>query len=271
MDPSRRPILDMSAAASLVMLDRLLRGIGVRAPQYVTSLAAADIKYIQGGTQPEPLMRLEQRWYDSLEMGEPAYDVYGGLEYLADTWACWRVYSRKYLLSLLSDKALPGSMAHLLQNHIVVDLGNGLGFSTAALREVFPAAQVIGTNLPDTIQWKIASMMANDSGFRMVSDLGRVQTGRAGGLVFASEYFEHFYRPVEHLDEVLNTLRPEHLVIASTFNSPSIGHFKRYRVAGQDLPGIQTSRAFNGRLRERGYAKVPWQVWNNRPTVWAKT
>ena len=49
-------------------------------------------------------------------------------------------------------------------------------------------------------------------------------------LIFASEYFEHFYEPIAHLKDILDNCNPKFLVCANGFTGDAIGHFDFYRV-----------------------------------------
>jgi SAM-dependent methyltransferase len=197
---------------------------------------------------------LLDRWYAALDAGAPDYTVYGEDEYLADLWAGWVTYSRGYLRgvrSILGD----------FNPAVVVDVGCGFGYTTAALAQLYPLAlRVSGTNLPG-IQQRIAEGL----GVRVLPSVDA-----PADLVFASEYFEHFAEPVEHLRSILDVAAPTYLVTANTFNSRSIGHFPSYRVDGETLSGPATSRAFGAEMRRRGYAKLKTGLWNERPTFWVK-
>ena len=94
-------------------------------------------------------------------------------------------------------------------------------------------------------------------------------------FVFASEYFEHFQRPIEHLRDVLRVAEPKHLVIANAFGSKSIGHFDIYLdeenlFDSRQVLGASVGRLFNDVLRKNGYATVKTEFWNNRPAVWRR-
>jgi SAM-dependent methyltransferase len=214
-------------------------------------------------------LSLERRWYDAIAAGEPDYGVYGDDGYLGDLWACWEIYSRRYLRSLATPSALPpdGIVGRLRGVDRIVDLGCGCGFTTARLAELFPEARdVVGTNLPEIVQTKMAEKLAAETArVRIVATLN--EAGKAD-LAFASEYFEHFNRPVEHLAEVVNAVEPRYLLVANTFASHSIGHFDRYLVGGVFLDGRATARKFGDALRRLGYRKVETRLWNNRPALW---
>jgi methylase of polypeptide subunit release factors len=70
---------------------------------------------------------LEQQWYDSVARGHPDYSVYDTPWYVAESFACWYVYSRHYLK--LCEKA---QIFDSLDVRSVVDLGCGIGLTTAA-------------------------------------------------------------------------------------------------------------------------------------------
>ncbi len=140
----------------------------------------------------------------------------------------------------------------------VADLGCGIGYTTAALKELFPAATVYGTQILGTFQHNVAAEVGRRKGFAIYPEV----TGPTD-LIFASEYFEHFQRPIEHLLTVIETCRPKYLVIANSFGSHSIGHFDAY-IVGPDhehlfeeaIPNTAIGRQFNDVLRNGGYQRM---------------
>lgn len=206
------------------------------------------------------ILELERRWYASLAAGAPDFSIYAAEAYVADTWACWRVYSRGYLRGI--ERA--GLLVGLDDAKAVVDLGCGSGLTTAALTELFPAARVVGTNLLGTLQTRVARRLADRFAFD-------VEDGPPlGDVVFASEYFEHFEAPVDHLRDVLDATRPRALFVANAFGARSTGHFERYLVDEGPVAPRVASRAFDAELRARGYEKVATPLWNHRPTYWRR-
>jgi SAM-dependent methyltransferase len=230
--------------------------------QHLTKeLATKAVAYYKGNTDARATLRsmqeLEQRWYESLKTGAPDYSVYEHDYFLTEAWACWAVYSRKYVKAV----------ARLgLDVQSVADLGCGIGYTTAALKEVFPHAVVCGTQIEGSTQFKVAEQLGQRHGFAVY---GAVQG--PVDLVFASEYFEHFQRPIEHLENVLNVAAPKFLVIANAFGSTSIGHFNVYLWRDKPIVNYQIGRLFNDALRRSGYEMLPTGFWNNRPTVWRRT
>jgi len=240
------------------------------------ALAVDSIRYVNGSKTERDALRvlrdLEDRWYASLEAGNPDYSVYDDPSFLSDLWACWVVYSRQYLREMLSKRSLFGRsiVDDIGPVQRVVDLGCGFGYTTAALAEMFPDADAVGTNLDGTCQFRIASAIGQRDGFRLVSDVRAV--GGPADVVFASEYFEHLEAPIDHLREVLDALNPRCLLIANAFNAKALGHFHRYKdgCLGLDFSGKEISRQFNNTLRSHGYEAVKTACWNNRPMYWKK-
>jgi SAM-dependent methyltransferase len=242
----------------------------------IRRIAKATLKYLSGDATHREALRcgqeLEAEWYASLATGTPAWSVYDTDYYLADLWACWRIYSRKYIHGICGASSLRDGDSirrDLDATARIVDVGCGIGFTTAAWRELFPCAEVIGTNLDGTRQMQLAKEVGAEYGFKMESDLAKIEG--SGGLVFASEYFEHFERPIEHLREIVTALNPDSFLIANAFGAKSIGHFPLYQAEGRAAEGKATSRIFNNTLRELGFEKVETKLWNNRPSYWKKT
>jgi 2-polyprenyl-3-methyl-5-hydroxy-6-metoxy-1,4-benzoquinol methylase len=204
---------------------------------------------------------LEQRWYAALDSGAPDYGVYGDAGYIAETFACWKQYSRRYL------RAISAPQVRVLLGDVrsVVDLGCGIGLTSAALAQIFQCA-VYGVDMSDTAQAAVAQRFATRFGFQ----LARLDQISGADVVFASEFFEHIHTPVAYLRHVLDTLHPTTLIIANSFNTRAIGHFTAYEIDGAHVDPGRMSRQFNAELRRYGYGKVATKFWNNRPAVWRR-
>lgn len=216
-----------------------------------------------------PFLALQDRWYGSLP-NKPDYSVYDDSFYLADIWACWVCYSRNSVKSVAAKGMVDGkSILELtLDSSCIVDLGCGFGLTTAALKQVFPEHEVFGTNLESSFQYKAAEHFSREFDFTLLSDFKGL---KKEGLVFASEYFEHFERPVEHLYEVIEALNPKYMVTANGFNGTAIGHFDHYKHLKADkIPARDMSRFFNKCMRHFGYEKAKTKIWNGRPAFWVK-
>lgn len=238
---------------------------------YKTTLGA--IKYYRGDRRYAHSLAtghdLEARWYRSLEAGRPDYSVYSHEHFVGEVWSCWIVYSRKYILALRNRAALEGRsiLDDLGPVSSVVDLGCGIGYTTAGLKELFPQAKVYGTQLEDSFQFKIASELGAKRGFEVKTDVGKV--GKAD-LVFASEYFEHFEDPVAHVLEVIRKASPRAFILANSFRARAIGHFDMYRVGNAKVKNTSMGRVFGKALRDEGYRLVKTRLWNNRPSYWVR-
>ncbi len=234
----------------------------------IKSLVDSELKFIKAGFTGEIWRPLEQVWYRSVAAGQPDYNIYAHPDYLAEVWVCWVTYSRKYLKELCRPRpCLGGSVVDLIGDVVrVADLGCGPGYTTALIKQMFPAAAVIGTNFPGSTQYKVAESVGKLAGFSMtdqVEKLGHVD------VVFASEYFEHIEKPVKHLCAVIDR-NPRFIITANAFSAKCTGHFPEYSVHGKMLDGRSTSKEFNKTLRRQGYELVKAGIWNNRPAVWKK-
>lgn len=234
---------------------------------FLREYSSAELESIAKGMTSNRFKNpLEDAWYKSLQAGSPDYSIYNSELYLSEAWACWAIYSRKYLRWMYESRSL------LFKNIVgVADLGCGTGITTAALAQMFPKAQVSGTQMRDTTQFKIAKLIQQEASnyFDVVGEPSEIKHNV--NLVFASEYFEHFYEPVDHLKECLAALNlPETLVIANTFSAPSSGHFPSYRITGKTINNKQASRHFHKALESFGYSAVKTNAWNNRPRIWKR-
>ena len=211
------------------------------------------------------LGQLENKWYKSLDK-KPDYSVYADDFYFADIFRCWHIYSRKYLLDIqkphsLHDRSIINDLKDVKN---ILDLGCGIGFTTANLKLLFTEAKVIGTNIKDTPQYEIASKLAKERDFKIIDDYKEIKTD----LIFASEYFEHIENPVEHLLDIIKKCKPKYFLIANTFTQPAIGHFNNYKHLDKIYEGKEMSKLFNRTLKENNYIKIKTQLWNQKPNYW---
>jgi hypothetical protein len=233
------------------------------------------MKAHDGAIIPDDDMRqmkdLENRWYASLETGTPDYSVYSDAYYFCEVWMCWSKYSRRYLKEINAPKSMFGkSIVEYIGNvDNVVDLGCGFGYTTVGMKELFPNSNVYGTNLKDSYQYKMATELGDKHNFKIIENLTQVEKPGTS-LFFASEYFEHFDRPIEHLIDVIEQGSPTYMLIANTFNGRAIGHFNQYKDGTEVYDGKQMGRLFGKTLRKYGYESVTTDCWNNRPAFWQK-
>lgn len=218
---------------------------------------------------PPEIESMITRWYHSVrEVGEPDYSIYSEPNYMAEGWACFEVYSRVYVKAMPKAPGLPrGDMFKVSPGGLVVDLGNGVGGSTAMLAKMIPHARVIGTNVAGSVQMKIGKMIGEAKGFEMRDTPEAI--GQQADMVFASEYFEHFPDPLTHLREVLTALQPRRLLTANRFGPNSLGHFDSYPANdGTVTPGKGFGRNFADEMEAHGYQRVKTGLWNNTPAMW---
>lgn len=230
--------------------------------QTAYDLALKTIKYYQGDSKYRFSLRIgqdiENKWYDSLKAGQPDYSLYDDDYFAVEIWACWVVYSRKYLSQISKAIDLKGIRS-------VIDMGCGIGYTTATLKQMCPNAKVLGTNIEKTTQYAVAKSVGKKYGFDLIPEVNQ-----KADMIFASEYFEHIETPIEHIENVVQVCNPKLLVIANAFGAKSMGHFNFYKVGDKLIENKKIGRVFNAKLRELGYKQLKLGFWNNRPQVWAK-
>jgi len=258
-------------------LQRLLDLIGLVSPtsdlDKIRDTTVKSLKYASGSSKVREQtivdQEVENAWYKSLQTNTPYYSVYASDYYLSEAFACWAIYSKNYIKSMKSEKSLPesgGIFQDMGEIKRIVDLGCGIGFTTAALSEIFPNAEVIGTNIEGTIQADIAKKLSGQYHFRIVPDLKQVKS--PVDLIFASEYFEHIVNPIDHLFDIIQNFESKAVVVANSFSAKAIGHFDEYMIADEPVKNKKVGRIFNSEMRLHGYSKVETKMWNDRPTYW---
>lgn len=219
---------------------------------------------------------LESRWYESLQRQIPDYTVYNGVDMLPNMWSCWKFYSRQYLKNISTGYKLQVPDGQSAKNiiddfnssvKVVLDVGCGIGYTTAALTEMFPEAKVYATNLEGTAQYEVCKAVSELYNFTLVNNLTEIK--HKIDLVFASEYFEHFEDAVSHLDDILK-LKPDYLIIANAFSAKSVGHFDFYKYKGDKVLNKNYGRLFNMHMRDNGFQMIKTNCYNNRPTCWKR-
>ena len=220
------------------------------------------------------LIELEERWYQSLRIKkQPDYSVYNEKIYLAEVWCCWDFYAKKYIKDILTPKLVPekGIKQYMDRMGVILDLGNGIGFSSASFKQHFPKHLVIGTNVQDSYQWTLNVLLSKSYNYELM-DPDALEKSRIYPveLTFASEYFEHFEKPVEHLSYILEKSKTKILVAANAFGADSCGHFDSYIHKGNSYDSRAIGRIFGKELKENGYRKIKTKLWNSRPSIWIK-
>jgi hypothetical protein len=212
-----------------------------------------------------------EQWYNSLST-IPDYSVYSLPNYIIDLWMCWKYSSRPTIMKLHRKPSGISAAESFGKINKIVDLGSGVGFTSALLHSYWPNAEIIGTNIPGTFQYKIAEFLGKTHNFSMVETLEEV--GSDNDIVFASEYFEHFQSPISHLREVLTTLKPKYLITANAFTYDAIGHFNEYIVeidgVNQNVEDKKMNKLFTQEANALGYKRYHMKMFNDRPVIWVR-
>jgi SAM-dependent methyltransferase len=228
---------------------------------YYIELALNTMKHHKGSSKDRKsttiFQDIENKWYESLKLNNPIYEYYSRIEFVIEAWCCFHIYSKKYISML--EKLNIGEW----NVDSVVDVGCGIGFSTCYLKYIFPERKIYGTNVKG-FQYNIANHLAKKNGFSIMENLDSLSTI---DLIFASEYFEHFYNPIEHLIYILRK-NPKILIIANSFGSRSFCHFPDYEYNNKIYSNKEIGKIFNNILRNNGYENLDCGFWNNRPSVW---
>jgi len=206
--------------------------------------------------------RLEARWYAS---GESDFSIYDSADCL--------LWLLKYQWKALKSVALASDW--LKHNRIpierVLDHGAGLGFTSVALAESFPDAQVIATNYPG-LQCDFNSFLLQRAGVRNLEFSDSALAERYD-VVFAIEVFEHFKEPTAELDRLLGT-NPAVLVDTTSFTVKSPGHFDEYVINGIVSHGYKRQEAtvrFYRSIKRAGYRYHWTEFYNGRPRIWLRS
>ena len=110
--------------------------------------------------------------------------------------------------------------------------------------------------------------MSQRYGFEMIESVAEIK--KQVDVVFASEYFEHFYDPIDHAAFIIENISPKYFVIANAFNTESIGHFIKYKAYNNVVDQSLISNLFNKSLRNMGYTKLKTTLFNNKPNIWKR-
>lgn len=196
-------------------------------------------------------------WKKSLEQNKPAYHLYDNNFFLVASFICWKKYSRKYI-NLLYNTEITKNL--LDDCNDIIDVGNGLGYSTQLLRELFKG-RISCIQLPNTEQYKYNLKLGNN-----IKSLEEIITA---DCFIAFDFMEHIYEPIDYLDIILSK-KPKLIILANSFGTDAVGHFREYKVRDEMINEKKISRIFNKHLRDNDFELLKLKFWNNRPCVWRK-
>lgn len=217
---------------------------------------------------------LTDQWYFHLRNNdlESAYSVYNDDYYFTDVWNCFVTYSRTYLRRFykVSIDDTYSILDMTKQSKKIVDIGCGIGYTTAALTQMYHDVKVYGLNLKNTKQWTFCEKVSEKYAFNMIESIEEIDD--KVDIVFASEFFEHVIDPIGYVTDLVFKISPKYMIISNAFNTRSIGHFDRYHIASENrvVESADISKKFNKCLTNLGYKRIKTTLFNGKPNVWMK-
>lgn len=204
-----------------------------------------------------------KKWYESLKT-QPDYSLYDSKYYLFAGFLSYKHWSRHYIKTIEKQK-----LFNIDDVKIVIDFGNGLGFSSIDLAKLFNKATIFGTNIANTYQMKFAEALISNINNIHIVDEEKLESKNCD-IAFCSEYFEHFYEPIKHLQYLIDKYNPKYFVIANAFGVLAVGHFETYKVDNEIVDSNRIKKMFSETLKKNNYIKVKHSGWNNRPNVFVR-
>ena len=213
---------------------------------------------------------LYEKWYKSIEAGKYDYSIYDDDAYLIELFHCWR----KPTLRTIKDTAkIVQKFPNMFKNvRTVLDLGCGIAYTTVALSDIFENANIIGTNLYGTLQYKVCEDVCSQyDRCSMIPDSDTTKLDCSVDVICAFEFFEHLESPLELLSALLTQYSPGVLLFVNSFTHMSLGHFKQYYIDGTEVTGRDVNKAFYNILKNNGYEHIETGMFWDRPQFWVKT
>lgn len=213
---------------------------------------------------PDSVQSILERWYQSLDSA-PDYSVYSDELYFCDVWICWITTSRNHIKNIFKQKSRcrTSFVETFTDVDSVFDVGCGLGLSTLGLKQIFPYADVTGSNIKGSFQYEIASRIGSENDFTIQEEL------QPADLLFASEYFEHFHDPIAELNRIIEQVNPKYIILSNGFHYRAIGHFNKYQDSGTMYDNKGMSKHFNKTIKQY-YDLSDLRYYNNNPRIFTK-
>lgn len=213
-----------------------------------------------------------EAWEKSVISGNPDFSLYNFSTYMNESFLCWKLYSRRYLLLLRKYLNREDCEIDKDSVHTILDIGCGCAYSTLGLKSIFKDASVVATNLADSVQHHVCKAVCeNIDGIEIYDETRTFVLPNKPDIVFASEFFEHLSEPITFLLKLIEAYNPKYFIVANTFTQMATGHFKDYYDEyGNILSGKEMSRYFYKTLRAHGYKAVQTGFFNNRPRIFKR-
>ena len=236
--------------------------------QLYTSIALEDDKYLEAKITDitkelrEKTKIMTDQWIDSLERGNPDWELYHTKDYVSDTVLCYIVLSRaciKNTFKFFEVNDIP------IKNLKWFDDYNGLGFTTADILE----KEVKDVNFFNDVeeQIKVLQRLSEHFNYQMPhNDLDR--SGKYD-VVCSFEVTEHYQEPDDYIDKICSMVNDDGYLAISWTTVMFLGHFFEYKINGKVVNGQNFGREISKRIRKNGFVKIGKAI-NQKPYIFKK-
>jgi 2-polyprenyl-3-methyl-5-hydroxy-6-metoxy-1,4-benzoquinol methylase len=209
--------------------------------------------------------RLHKQWLDS---GCADYSVYDDPEYIYEAIHCFE--KTKNCVGGVA-KYFGGFQSYLAEagqpDLTMLDVYNGNGLTTIHLVRNGLNVETFNTCEPQIEYMQQAARKLCGTKIKNYTKLPRKQYD----VVMSFEVLEHCINPLEHLDELMQLIKPNgYLAESSGFNgsSENIGHFDTYMIEGQAVPFRAARRMTTRKIKE--HFTLVFDGFNRMPKIWKR-
>jgi SAM-dependent methyltransferase len=211
---------------------------------------------------------LTEKWFAYYEPQHLEYEMYASPEYAVSAYFCYATQSKAHIRQLakwIDRYCSPGQR--------ILDVGAGIGATSALLQDLLPHHQVFYSNLPG-YQQTAAELLFEKTGSKV--QIVEDDTGIGASVVLALEYMEHFEEPALEMQRLLSPPSVRVFADVSSFQFSCAGHWSTYKFGGVRAGRKQARRHYNEAIRNLRFTSAHKVIegtkpfWNNRPAVWLR-
>lgn len=202
---------------------------------------------------------LNSRWIGS---NFTDFSIYDDPSYIKDLVFCWYSLSRgcaNKFIKFAEENNIPKDIR-------ILDDYNGIGLSTMHLIQA-GFTNVFSYNTSSTQQF-LSQMLYSKLGLPAPKFISSRENEKFDA-VLSFEVAEHYYEPIEYVDEIINMINSNgYLAISTGFKNVAIGHFPSYNI-GDEVCSIRSAGVKVGKhLRSR--LTYLDKGWNQKPVIYKK-